>query len=356
MKRLSIGKPMNYPRPPAANRPNTARPNPTETTPEQNAATKFKRAHERKQAIPQGEQVRNQVQVSSPAPGIVHTRIRPPAEGAASVAPEGSPANRIQSHMNPTAKYDRLTVQEGAQSGKVVTGSDGRITPSMASPEDLGVQKPTAVINGGYFVHSPLLLDNKKNNDLGLYRPVGETSTHDNPVAVPKPYKNDYTKIYEGDQVGVSAGPKLVKDGKEVFEPDHRRFNYRVKEHVFTSKETNNPETGFAGSLAHSNDKNERSALSIDRTNGDLRMHTLTADNDRNNGDGALMSDWTQIVNSDKKPHTDATNLDGGPSVFMGVSHPDGRMQTISQGTVPANRPPREVANVITSQPNISSE
>lgn len=307
------------------------------------------RAATKIQAFVRGWQTRKQVSVATEAPGIVRTTIRPPAAGAQPVSHFMTPLSGIQQNMQRGATYNRLTVDRGALSGNVFGTGTGQ---KPQAPNELGLAAPahSAVINGGYFVHKAGLETDTGQTIVGLGRPVGPTSTRDDHTPIPQPWTEDYGHLMVGHNVGLSSGPMLTHNGRLPDIPDHPRFQYRTQG-------IENPLNARAGALTHASDHNERAAISIDHDTSTVRMHTLTAEGQRNLG--ATMREWQQITAHGAGPRRNiggnpyiarasTLNLDGGGSVFMGVRTPGG-MRQISRGGN-TNEAIRPVANVIASK------
>lgn len=327
--------------------------------------TTFTSPREVPDRVREGEAVRNQVSVlPTEALGIVHTRIHRPTGNA---QPVGGRPGDIMQHMAAGDTYDRLRVEQGAGNGGVKVTPPSKYDPNtngqtapIQSPEKLAedLTANTAVINGGFFQHIP---------EFSNYgKPVGSTKgrekTEDREesfLSIPKPYRNDYRTLNVDNEVGISSGPKLESS---------RGKKKKFKDDRFQRHNQNQDEYGEVGNLNHASDKNPRAAISIfppkNKVPSDVIMHTLTTGNAPRGGTdhrprGATMKEWQDITTqgsyqykpdekkagniTQRKQRPSTLNLDGGGSVYMGITRGN---EPINQ--IASEKPnPTAVSNII---------
>jgi hypothetical protein len=156
-----------------------------------------------------------------------------------------------------------------------------------------------------------------------------------------------------GDTVGLSSGPVLAQRGVPVELPlAAERFQYRLPGEAGGLAD-DNWRNDLSGVLTHASDRNARAAISINE--GDAFMQTVTPA-DAQLGAGATMREWQAITAAGagigRTRDDGATlNLDGGGSVFMGITQPEGGVREIARGGRPGETTIRTVANIIGSRP-----
>lgn len=330
------------------------------------------RENENIENLYKGVAVRKQVTVNNVAPNITHTRIKPPPEGIPSV---GGKPGEIMQNMIVGDTYDRLRVKQGAGNGGVKVAppprfNQGRRTDSVSTLAN-DLTSNTAVINGGFY--DPYL-----EMSSGGY-PVGKTKDREaneeeniekSFVPISEPYRDDYRALKVGDEVGIHSGP-ILEPSNDNFKDE--RFQYE------NSKKYSDP-----GFLTHASQKNPRAAISIfppkEEMPGDVIMHTLTTGNAPRGKNlitganyephGATMEEWKNITTigsdinnsstreekkgkgkeKDKKYdlkkgkiRPDTLNLDGGGSVYMGITRGNGQTDKIAC----QRAYPPEISNII---------
>jgi len=347
---------------------------------------------ERFRALRSARQVRAQVRVRTEAPGIVGTRIRS-AKGAGTpslgVHPD-TPLGRIQGNLDSRSEYNRLRVLGGASRGAVLGPGPGQ-GPQPAAALAAGVPRGTAVINGGFFAHTPEMRSEedmgpalatpeelanangytkahvhherlRKVGKEGVGRPVGPTGTRSDHLPIPAEYEEHYGRVTVGGRVGLSSGPMLASQGVPTPLPDDDRFRYRLDVGEDGDRERlDNPRNQEVGVLTHAGDPNARAAISVQGE--DSVLHTLTVPSMAPRT-GATMKQWQQItaagagirparagadpVASAERAST--LNLDGGGSVYMGIRDRSGAMRVIAKGQRPEETKERPVGNVIATR------
>ncbi|MBD8077747.1 phosphodiester glycosidase family protein [Cellulosimicrobium arenosum] len=343
----------------------------------------------RLQALVRARRVRAQVRVRQEAPGIVGVRVRnsdPRALGDIS----GTPLAAVRQHLRDDTEYNQLRVLGGATQGAVVgpgTGEGGKLAGALAT----GLPQGTAVINGGYFAHTEKILSeenwsgprvdeqtqdattedpevakylayvkaDEKSNQLSPVgstgRPVGETSHRSDPLPIPSEYAEHYGQVNVGGRVGLSSGPVLTHQGVPRHFPDDDRFAYRLR---LGDDVLDNPRNRQAGALTHVGDPNARAAVS---TQGrDVLMHTVV-DPRMRPGDGVTMAQWQTMTMMGAgghvagRPPLSTLNLDGGGSVYMGITGPGG-VRVVAKGQRPSEKVERPVGNIIASLPTVGAQ
>ncbi|MCF7697024.1 hypothetical protein KPG66_13330 [Mycetohabitans sp. B2] len=301
------------------------------------------------------------VKVQSHRPGIIQITIK---GGSFGTILSDTPLKRIQEKLpsdkdGNIATYNMLIVKGGAESGKVIGTKEGE-PPKPPSELAVAAPKGSAFINGGYFVHKTNLEivqgnDKKlaKEDDIG--KPVGPTATRPDYVDVALPWQNDYGQLLQDGKVGITSGPVLALNGQKTeLDSNADRFQYR-------NANEENPLNKFAGALTHASDRNERAAVSVrpgvPGEPSDLVMHTLTTTKGKRDL-GVEMVLWQDITatgadpagkykNLDKGIGVSTLNLDGGGSIYLGISDKDKVRELARSGQADI----RPVANIISAQP-----
>jgi hypothetical protein len=218
------------------------------------------------------------------------------------------------------------------------------------------------VINGGFFAHKADMqatdgtdmFSGRRVGEAGVGRPVGQTLTRSDHIAIPPEYARDYGQLMVGGDVGLSSGPMLANEGTPTALPlGDDRFQYRLPDPDAGGALDDNWRNPIAGVLTHAGDRNARAAISINE--GDVFMQTVTPANAQP-GAGATMAQWQTMTAAGAgigrpRGHGATLNLDGGGSVFMGVTQPDGDVREIARGGRPGDTTIRTVANIIASKP-----
>lgn len=321
------------------------------------------------QSAIRGARVREQVRVRTEAPGIVGVRVRN-TDPAALGDLTGSPLASIREDLTGTTEYHHLRVAGGATQGAVLgpgPGQPGERAASLAA----GLPHGTAVINGGYFAHTPTIRSEEgwqpqpadpdidaysaavmKNEELrpvgpaGMGRPVGPTSHRDDALPIPSEYAQDYGALTIDGRVGLSSGPLLTRAGVPRALPDDDRFRYRL---TVDGDREENPRNQQAGVLTHAGDPNTRAALST--RGNDAVMHAVV-DPTMALGAGVTMAQWQKMTRAGAgdDPSLSTLNLDGGGSVYLGVTGPGG-VRVVAKGQRPSETVERPVGNIIASRP-----
>lgn len=327
------------------------------------------------QAIIRARRVREQVRVRQEAPGIVGVRVRntrPAALG--NIA--GTPLDAIRQPLLGDSEYNHLRVRGGATQGAVLGPGPGQ-PPERAAALAQGLPPGAAIINGGFFAHTPTIRSEEnwvpqpipdvydayekastKHDQLapvgpgGRGRPVGPTSHRADHLPIPSEYVGHYGQVNVGGQVGLSSGPLLTDNDVPRHLPGDERFQYRIPGDEGRLEE--NPRNNEVGALTHSGERNARAAIS---TQGeDVLMHTVTSAA-MAPGAGVTMAQWQQMTGSaaGHGPAAPLTtlNLDGGGSVYMGVTQPGAAPRVVAKGQRPTEPVERPVANIIASLPQL---
>ncbi|MDW6005383.1 phosphodiester glycosidase family protein [Vibrio mangrovi] len=291
------------------------------------------------QKFVRGHFARQQVSVGTEAPGITRTTIQSPQQSSKLLAEDGTPLKLIQENLKPGATYNRLTIQDGARTLNVLGTQNGEL-PVNPKVQAQKASLNSAIINGGYFVHVPNKETDSGEKIQGIGRTVGPTGHRDDHTPVPNPWKQDYRTIKSGDDTLLTSGPLLYQPGEEKPSFDDDRFRYRLntEQGVIT-----NPLNIRAGAMT--SDNNERAAISLE-PNGDIRMHTATAEGNKKLS--PTIEQWQSIAMHGAAPQSAILNVDGGGSVFMGVQTPDGIKQ-VSRGGKPDTEI-RPIPNILTSR------
>ncbi len=332
------------------------------TEEEHAAATKL-------QAAIRGARVREQVRVATEAPGIVGVRVRN-TDPAALGDITGSPLASIREDLTGATEYHHLRVAGGATRGAVLgpgPGQPGERAASLAA----GLPPGTAVINGGYFAHTPTIRSEEgwqpqpldpdvdaytaaavKNAEMrevgaaGQGRPVGPTSHRDDALPIPSEYAQEYGAVTVDGRVGLSSGPLLTHGGVPRALPDDDRFRYRL---TVDGEREDNPRNQQAGALTHAGDPNARAAIS---TRGDDAIMHAVVDPTMRPSSGVTMAQWQKMTRAGAgdDPSLSTLNLDGGGSVYLGITGPDG-VRVVAKGQRPSETVERPVGNIIASRP-----
>ncbi|WP_298913654.1 phosphodiester glycosidase family protein [uncultured Roseobacter sp.] len=338
------------------------------------------------QALIRRRLVQNQVRVQSEGDGIVGTRIKKQPEGTKPVAGEGSALRTIQDNLDQSSVYNQMRVLGGAKKGAVI-GPEDKGKPQPVASLSAGLPEGTAVINGGFFAHQPNMRSEEgwdpanaqsssindpsfaaflKHEELkevgpeGVGRPVGPTSTRTDHLPIPSEYQDYYGQVTVGSEVGLSSGPLLALDGAATHIPSPQnddRFEYRVTTEGGLEE---NPRNKQVGVMTHAGDRNARAAITVQ--GDDTIMHTVTPTEMRPQ-EGVTMEQWQQITMAGagirqmgETPASGSTlNLDGGGSVFMGVTgaSPE-EMRLVAKGQRLGEEKDRDVGNIIASLPDAS--
>lgn len=330
---------------------------PTASTPGRGVAQlgRKKEAATLLQSLVRRKAVQDQVRVHWEGEGIVGVRIHNPPDHVPRVGPEGSPLARIQDELDTTTTYNHLRVFGGASAGGVFGTPDPNGRPATVADvvSQSNLPPDTAVINGGYFAHNDKMLDDSWEK-AGIGRPVGPTAGRDDSLPIPEEYASDYGHLTVDGDTGLSSGPLLAHDGQVGTDDfSHDRFKYRVMQEAEDGSGNQQLEENWrndkAGVLTHASDRNARAALSI--VQGDVFMQTLSPDRPEP-GRGATMAQWRKIATAGARvgPQNGGStlNLDGGGSVFMGVTEEDGKVREVARGGA-TNLDPRPVANIVAS-------
>ncbi|RLM22267.1 hypothetical protein BIY29_12265 [Brenneria alni] len=321
-------------------------------------------ASARAKAITYGERVREQVRVQSVAPGIIQTTLKPLKQGEASLASDNAPLTRIQNFLKEQSVYTRLTVVGGAPATNVIGTKEGGLPEH---PEELtkNTPVPSAIVNGGYFIHRAGLIgdDGKQITDIGA--PIGPTSHRGDHQPISKIWKQYYGQIKINGETGLCSGPLLARNGKLEAIPfgDHK-FLYRP------DGKNENELNKYGGSMTPSGDPIERSAISVNRsetgTGGDVIMHTLTAGGSRKNG--ATMAVWQKLTqigaisaqgyahSSGMGGNTSTLALDGGGSTYLGLRNENGVTTLVHGRGGISGDSIRPTPNVIVSTPVLQGQ
>jgi hypothetical protein len=208
------------------------------------------------------------------------------------------------------------------------------------------------VINGGFFAHNARMQadDGAPVGQPGVGRPVGPTSHRSDPLPVPHEYAQDYGSLTVGGDVGLSSGPLLAHEGRPTNLDDrHDRFQYRLNSPEEGLEE--NPRNTTAGVLTHASDPNARAAMSI--RGDDVYLQTATPPAAAFQ-QGVTMTQWQTMTQAGAGISDDSggsiLNLDGGGSVFMGITQ-EGGVREIVRGGRPGEGDIRPVGNIIASRP-----
>ncbi|MGI4857051.1 MAG: hypothetical protein ACRYHA_09100 [Janthinobacterium lividum] len=187
---------------------------------------------------------------------------------------------------------------------------------------------PSAIINGGYFIHRPGLSDDAGRQLDNIGAPIGPTSHRPDHQPISRIWKQHYGQVRIGDETGLCSGPLLARNGAQEPVPfGDKAFLYRP------DGKNENALNQYAGALTPSGDPIERAAISVNLsrsgTRGDVVMHALTAAGSRTRG--VTMADWQELtrVGADAaQGHAQARAsggnastlaLDGGGSTYLGV-------------------------------------
>ncbi|MFC3393707.1 phosphodiester glycosidase family protein [Brenneria rubrifaciens] len=291
------------------------------------------------QAITYGERVREQVRVQSVAPGIIKTTIKPLKQGEATIAGDNTPFARMQNLMNPHSEYTRLTVVGGASATRVIGTKEGAL-PERPEALSKNTPAPTAIVNGGYFIHKPGLIGDDGKHITNIGATIGPTSHRGDHQPISRLWKPYYGQIMIDGKTSLCSGPLLARNGKQEAVPfGDKKFIYRP------DGKNENELNKYGGSMTPSGDPIERSAISVNPSKkgsgGDVVMHALTAGGSRKNG--VAMAVWqklTQIGADSAQGHAHSSGargnastlaLDGGGSTYLGILDGNG-VTTLAHG------------------------
>ena len=290
--------------------------------------------------------LREYVEVKTEATGIISTKISKLFEFQFLERPK-TRFDQIYSLLKVGATYNKLLIIKGENSGNVIS-IKGDEYPKYAEdliPKD---SVPTAIINGGFFIHiANKYIDNHHELIPSVGLSVGPTIGREFHIEVPKLWKKDYGIIRIDNEVGICAGPMLSKSGKKN---KIKRTDEKYKYFLPNGKQ--NFLNKRAGALTHCGEANERAAISTSKTNSDIALHTLTTEGIREQG--ATIQEWEKITKcgaktKERKEKLTTLNLDGGNSIFMAVQ--DGiNTKIISKGGDPDHNY-RKIANLISIKP-----
>ncbi|VVE50174.1 hypothetical protein PAN31108_04652 [Pandoraea anhela] len=318
----------------------------------------------RAKATLEGARVRQQVRVQSVAPGIVKTTIRPPKPDSSPASSAHTPLSRIQGLMKPTSEYTRVTVAGGAGQTRVIGTTDGALP---ARPEVLAQHTPvpTAIVNGGYFIHKPGMLDDQGKSIDKIGVTIGPTSHRSDHQPISEIWKPYYGQVKINDETALCSGPLLAQNGEQEAVPfTDNKFLYRP------DGKHENELNKLGGAMTPCGDPIERSAISVNMSaagdRGDVVMHALTAGGSRTNG--AKMADWQKLTkigadSAQGHAHFSGTGgnastlaLDGGGSTYVGVRNADG-VTTLAHGRGGISGDGiRPTPNIIVSTPSLGAQ
>lgn len=351
---------------------------------------KIKKLQERIRARALGDRAREQVRVRTESPGIIGVRVRnndPNVLGDVS----GSPLAAIRGPLMGDTEYNHLRVLGGTKQGAVRGPGEGQAgvqVGDLAKELPLPFQTGAAVINGGYFAHDKSMRSEEhwepeqtnpesyrdfdtaglkhealsEVGEAGVGRPVGPTGHRTDSLPIPSEYAEHYGQVTVGGRAGLSSAPMLTVQGEPQHLPDDDRFKYRLDtppEFVADDGPVRlNPRNKQVGALTHAGDRNTRAAISL--MGRDVIMHTVT-DPTMKPGMGVTMAQWQTMTMAgagkgiNPAPDLNTLNLDGGGSVYMGITGPDG-VRVVAKGQRPEEKQERPVGNIIASRPSLEAD
>ncbi|NQZ09826.1 MAG: hypothetical protein HRT35_21965, partial [Algicola sp.] len=215
----------------------------------------------------------------------------------------------------------------------------------------------TTYINGAFFVAAKTATtdEDEPYGQKAVSSTIGDTSVWDSVVKPPDTWGKYYVKFGTNDNF-VTSAPVLSTKGHPTdinFQDKDLRYQYSE-----VSKELQDKMNKRSGALTHSGDANERAAVGI-RQHVEygkrnfpetLTMHTLTTPGkDRADKLGATMKEWQTITDAaETRMKSTTINLDGGPSVYMGMHLGNSKHQVIARGGLIGDYSVRTIPTIIT--------